>query len=51
MAKPTMGDMERVESIGRYLVGKPRATCWFRWQQSGELEAYSDDDWGGDKAT
>ena len=23
----------------------------FRWQQSGELEAYSDADWGGDKAT
>ena len=23
----------------------------FRWQQSGELESYSDVDWGGDKAT
>ena len=44
MAKPTMRDMERVKRIGRYLVG-------FRWQQSGELEAYSDADWGGDKAT
>ena len=34
------------------LVGKPRARCcWFRWQQSGELEAHSDADWGGDKAT
>ena len=51
MAKPTMRDMERVKRIGRYLVGKPRARCWFRWQQSGELEAYSDADWGGDKAT
>ena len=50
MAKPTMRDMERVKRIGRYLVGKPRARCWFRWQQSGELEAYSDADWGGDKA-
>ena len=29
----------------------PRARCWFRWQQSGEPEAYSDADWGGDKAT
>ena len=28
-----------------------RAKCWFRWQQNGELEAYSDADWGGDKAT
>ena len=51
MAKPTMRDMERVKRIGRYLVGKLRARCWFRWQHSGELEAYSDADWGGDKAT
>ena len=51
MAKPTTRDMERVKRIGRYLVGKPRARCWPRWQQSGELEAYSDADWGGDKAT
>ena len=26
MAKPTMRDMERVKRIGRYLVGKPRAS-------------------------
>ena len=51
MARPTMRDMERVKRIGRYLVGRPRARCWFRWQQSGELEAYSDADWGGDRAT
>ena len=51
MAKPTMRDMERVERIRRYFVGKPRARCWFCWQQSGELEANSDADWGGDKAT
>ena len=51
MAKPTMRDTERVKRIGRYLVGKPRARCWFRWQHSGEMEAYSDADWGGDKAT
>ena len=51
MAKPTTRDLERVKRIGRYLVGKPRARCWFRWQQSGELEAYSDADWGSDKAT
>ena len=31
MAKPSMRDMERVKRIGRYLVGKPRAKCWFRW--------------------
>ena len=33
------------------IVGKPRARCWFRCQQSGELKAYSDAYWGGDKAT
>ena len=51
MAKPSVRDMERVKRIGRYLAGKPRAKCWFRWQQSGELEAYSHAGWGGDKAT
>ena len=51
MARPTMRDMERVKRIRRYLVGRPRARCWFRWQQSGELEAHSDADWRGDRAT
>ena len=51
MAKPSVRNMERVKRIGRYLAGRPRAKCWFRWQQSGELEAYSDADWRGDKAT
>ena len=51
LAKPSVRDMERVKRIGRYLAGKPRAKCWFRWQQRGELEAYSHTDWGGDKAT
>ena len=41
---------KRVKRIGRYLAGKPIAKCWFRWQQRGELEAYSHTDWGGDKA-
>ena len=49
--KGTMRDMERVKRIGRYLVGKSWARCWFRLQHSGELEAHSDADWGGDKAT
>ena len=51
MANPSMRDMERVKRNGRYLVGKPRAKCWFLWQQSGDLEAHSDADWGGDRAT
>ena len=33
VAKPSVRDMERVKRIGRYLAGKPRAKCWFRWQQ------------------
>ena len=28
-----------------------RAKCWFLWQQSGDLEAHSDADWGGDRTT
>ena len=51
MANPSVRDMERVKRSGRYLFGKPRARRWFRWQPSGELESYSDGDWGGDKAT
>ena len=52
MAKPSVRDMERVKRIGEdNIAAKPREKCWFRWQQSGELEAYSDADWGGDKAT
>ena len=51
MANPTVRDSERVKRIGGYLAGRPRAKCWFRWQQSGELEAYSDADWESDKAT
>ena len=51
MANPSVRDMKRVKRIGRYLAGKQRAKCWFRWQQSGELEALSHADWGGDNAT
>ena len=39
------GTWKCVKRIGKYFVGKPRAKCWFRWQQSGDLEAYSDADW------
>ena len=51
MASPSVRDVERVKRTGRYLAGKPRAKCWFRWQQSGELEACSDADWSGDRMT
>ena len=32
------------------LVGKPRAECLFLGQQNGELEAYSNAVWEGDKS-
>ena len=51
MVKPSARGMERVKRIGRYVAGKPRAKCWLRWQQSGELDVYTDADWGGDKST
>ena len=51
MEKPSVRDMERVKRIGRCFAGKPRTKWWFRWQQSGDLEACSDADCGGDKAT
>ena len=33
MSSPFARDMEKVNRIGRHLVGKPRAKCWFRWKQ------------------
>ena len=45
MAHPSVSDLAQVKRIGRYLVVAPRAECLFRWQQHGELEAYSDADW------
>ena len=48
MAKPSLRDTERAKRSGRYFAGKPREKCWFRWKQSGELEAYPDADCGGD---
>ena len=51
MANPSVRDMDRVKRIGRYLAGKRRAKCRFRWQQSGELEVYLDADSPGEKAT
>ena len=49
MANPSASGLERVKRIGRYLVENLRAECFFHEQQSGEIEAYSDADWGGDK--
>ena len=40
-------DVERVETS----LGSREQSASFRWQPGGELEAYSDADWRGDKAT
>ena len=50
IANPTTSDRE-VKRIGRYLVAKPRAECFFRWQRWRELEACLDADWSGDRPT
>ena len=49
--KPVSVQMERIRRVGWYLVRKLGAECLFHWQQSDELEAYSDADCGGDKVT
>ena len=51
MASPSVRDMVRVKGIRRHLAGMPRGVCLFRWQQGGELEAYSDANWNGDRTT
>ena len=52
MAVPRSSDWEGLKRMGRYLLGKPRATMWYAWQSMpGQLVAFSDTDWAGDKGT
>ena len=52
MAAPTLSSWAIMKRVGRYLVGRPRAVCEFRWQDKmGRVNAYADADWGGDRAT
>ena len=52
MAKPLVGDWDKLKRIGRYLLGKPRLISKFAWQSETEMvTAYSDSDWAGDKST
>ena len=52
MAAPTQSSWAIIKRVGRYLVGRPRAVCVFRWQDKvGRVNAYADADWGGDRAT
>ena len=48
LTNPTTSDRENVKRIGRYLLAKPRAECFFRRQRWEVREACSDADWGGD---
>ena len=52
MAVPRRGDWELLRRMGRYLLGKPRATIFYQWQaMPTELTAFSDTDWAGCKST
>ena len=35
MANPTVGDRERIQSLGRYLLGRPRVIAYFARSHSG----------------
>ena len=45
MLMPVVADLNLVQRIRRYFMGRPRAECLFHGQQRGELEMYSDADW------
>ena len=49
MARPTVGGMERLKRVGRYLLKRPRYVMRFGYQkQNFSLNCFSDSDWAGD---
>lgn len=47
MANPTVGDARKLNELGRYLLGVPRAVSEFLVQREcREFAAYSEPDWG-----
>ena len=50
-ANPSASDLQWVERIGGYAREEAASRVLVNWQQSGELEAYSDADWEADKVT
>ena len=52
MAKPTVGGWKKLKRIGRYLIGKTRASISYKWQgREEEIDGYTDSDWAGCRAT
>ena len=52
MSSPRGKDLEALKRIGKYLLGKPRATFFYRWQRAPtELTSFSDTDWAGCRGT
>ena len=48
MSKPRLSDMRKLVRIGRFLRGRPRAVCLYRWQPlPSKISVYSDSDWAG----
>ena len=50
MSAPRLRDWGLLKRIGRYLLGRPRAVQWFRWQDCpGHFSVYTDSNWAGCK--
>ena len=48
MSSPTDSSWNQLKRLGRYIIGKPRAVSYFRWQEEASLiQAFSDSDWAG----
>ena len=52
MSAPRESHMTKIKKLGRYLKGKPRLICKFRWQDEPDtLTTFTDSDWAGCKST
>ena len=52
MAAPTVGHMQSLRRLGRFLVTSPRTVWYYPWQSEVcTLSAYSDSDWAGCRRT
>ena len=52
MAKPAVGDWQKLIRLGRYLKRSPRCVLEYKWQdRCAAPTGYTDSDWPGDRAT
>ena len=51
MAAPEARHWDKLKRLGRYLVGRPRAVWYYRWQYEDNLTFYSDSDFAGCRRT